>query len=201
MNVRWTSWLAAWTVVLLGGTLLATAAAPNTGENQSAMQGSAGIIQTSKLMGTTVLNSQGKEKVGQIKDVLLDPQSGRATFVILDVEIPGSGHAMLVVPYQSLRVSSRPSDNHQSVMLDVRPENLHAAPQIQNNQWQVLQNPQFLEQARNFYQSGTYTAARPIEVPPSLPSPSVEPAMPPPCVNPVDAGSGLPQDLIDFYGE
>ena len=44
MNARWIFSLAAGTAVLLGGALLATAAAPNIGQNQSPMQGSAGII-------------------------------------------------------------------------------------------------------------------------------------------------------------
>ena len=162
MNARWTVLLAACTAVLLCGALLATAAEPKSGQNQSAMQGSAGIIQNSTLIGTTVLNPQS-QKLGRIKDVLLDFQTGQATFVILDAEVSGSGHAMLVVPCQALRVSFNSSENRQSVVLDLRPDQLRVAPQIQDNQWQMLQNPQFLEQARSFYQPRTYTAARPID--------------------------------------
>ena len=35
MYARWAISLVAWTAVLLGGALLATAAVPNTGQNQS----------------------------------------------------------------------------------------------------------------------------------------------------------------------
>ncbi len=192
MNARWISSLVAGTAVLLGGALPATAAAPNTGQNQSAVQGSAGTIRYSTLMGATVLDPQG-EKLGQIKDVLLDSQTGQATFVVVDAAAPGSGHAMLVAPYEAFWVSINPLDSRQSVLLDLRPDQLHAAPQIQNDQWQMLENPQFLEQARDFYKIRTYTAMRPIEAPPSLP------AVPPPCVGAAD--SGMPQDLIDFYSE
>ena len=164
MNARWTVSLAAATAVLLGGALRATAAEPNRGQNQPAVQGSAGIIQDSTLMGTTVLDPQS-QKLGQIKDVLFDSQTGQATFVVLDAEAPGSGHAMLVVPYQALRVSVNPSDHRQSLVLDLRPDQVRAAPQIQNNQWQMLQNPHFLQQARDFYQIRTYYAARPIDDP------------------------------------
>ena len=38
-----------------------------------------------------------------------------------DAEIPGAGRAMLVVPYQALRVSVNSADHHQSVVLDLRP--------------------------------------------------------------------------------
>ena len=125
MNARWTVLLAACTAVFLCGALLATAAEPKSGQNQSAMQGSAGIIQTSTLIGTTVLNPQS-QKLGRIKDLLLDFQTGQATFVILDAEVSGSGHAMLVVPCQALRVSFNSSENRQSVVLDLRPDQLRA---------------------------------------------------------------------------
>ena len=135
-------------------------------------------------MGTTVLGPQS-QKLGQIKDVLFDSQTGQATFVVLDAEAPGSGHAMLVVPYQALRVSVNPSDHRQSVVLDLRPDQMRAAPQIQNNQWQMLQNPQFLQQARDFYQIRTYYAARPIDdpsapPPPSMPAPAIQYVVPQP---------------------
>ncbi len=162
MNARWTVSLAASIAVLLGGAILAAAAEPNVGQNQSAGQGSAAIIRNSTLMGAPVLDPQS-HKLGQIKDILLDSQTGQATFVVLDAEVPGSDHAMLVVPYQALRVSVNPPDNRQSVVLDLRPDQLRAAPQIQTNQWQMLQNPEFLQEARNFYQIRTYYAARPID--------------------------------------
>ena len=59
MNARWIFSLAAGTAVLLCGALLATAAAPNIGQNRSPMQGSAKSIQGSTLIGVTVLDSQG----------------------------------------------------------------------------------------------------------------------------------------------
>ena len=145
-------------------------------------------------MGTTVLDPQG-QKLGQIKDVLLDSQTGQATFVVLDAEVPASGHAMLVVPYQAFRVSFNPLDHRQSVLLDLRPDQLHAAPQIRDDQWEMLQNPQFLDQARNFYQVGTYTASVRL-TPPSLPPPSLAPQ---PSVTLAD--SGWTRDLEDFYKE
>jgi hypothetical protein len=84
---------------------------------------------------------------------------------------------------------------------------LHAAPQIQNNQWQMLQNPQFLQQARNFYQIRTYYAARPIDnsIPPSPPStptmpyPQILYVAPPPCWNSADPG--WTQELDEFSQE
>ena len=195
MNARWMVSLAAATSVLLCGALAATAADSSNGQNQPAIQAPAGKVWVSNLIGTKVLYPH-IQVLGQIKDILLDPQSGQATFAVLDAEIPGSGHAMLVVPYQALQVSFNPADNRQSVMLNVRSDRLGNAPQLQKNEWQLLQNPQFLQQVRDYYQAGTYTVARPIE----SPNPPAQ-YVAPPCVNYRNASSDLPQDLVDFYNE
>ena len=201
MNRRGTISLAACTAVVLCGAVLATAAEPNLGQSQSAMHDSAGIIQNSTLVGATVLDSQN-QKLGQIRSVLLDAQAGQATFVVIDAKTPHAGQAMLVVPYQALRVSFNPADNRQTVVLDLRPDQVGTAPQIQNNQWQMLQNAQFLEQARNFYQIRTYTAARPIDNPSVLSMPTANPEIPyvaiPPCGN---YRSGWTQEMEEFSEE
>jgi sporulation protein YlmC with PRC-barrel domain len=182
------------------------------GPGQPVTQGSTGMIQNSVLTGATVLDSQN-QKLGQIKDVLFDVTTGQATFVVLDAGIPGvTNRAMLVVPYQALQMNVSPSDNHLTVMLNRKPDQLRAAPQIQNNQWQLLQNSQFLTQARDFYQIKAYYAARPIDNavmpnPPAQisppPPPAASPAYPtflvvPPCVT---NGSNFSQSLEDFYNE
>ena len=166
-------------VILLGDTLAATAANPIVGQNPVPAN-SPGIIQSSSLIGTPVLNPQS-QKLGQIKDVVLDQQTGQATFVVLDAIAGGSNHAMLVVPYQALWVTSNPVDKSRWVMLDLRPEQLAAAPQIRDNKWDMLQNSQFLDQARNFYQVRTYTAAKPIEEA-GPPAPSLSAAPPAPAM-------------------
>jgi hypothetical protein len=199
--------------VVLCGAVLATAAEPNAGQNQPAAPGPAGIIQNSTLTGTTVLNPQGQE-LGRIKDVLLDSQTGQASFVILDAAISGTGRAMLVVPFSALRVSRTASDNRLSAVLDLRPDQMRAAPQTQGNVAELLRNPQFLEQARSFYQVRTYTAARPIEtpneLPPLVPAAATAPCPPIPYLAPAPCpcwprfGSSYdcwPESLVDFSSE
>ncbi len=88
-------------------------------------------------------------------------------------------------------------------MLDLRPDQVRAAPQIRNGQWQLLRSPQFQAQARNFYHARTYTAARPIDTTESpsaayLPAPYV---VPQPCVRSTDSYADWPQSLIDFSSE
>jgi sporulation protein YlmC with PRC-barrel domain len=197
MNVRYAVFLAAMAAMLVWASLPAGAAEPNMSQNQAAIPGSAGILQNATLVGTPVLDTKN-QRLGQIKNVVLDASTGRATFVVIEAKASAGGQAaMLVVPFQALRVSLNAAENRQSVVLDLRADQIGAAPQIQNNQWQLLQNAQFLQQARGFYQAQTYTAARPIDAPPSMPAappaqmmaaPMIQFVAPQPCWNRGDPG-------------
>ncbi len=105
MNARWTICVAGFMGVLLFGVLLANAAAPGIGQDRSPMLGSTGTIEISKLVGMTVLDPQG-QKLGWIKDVLLDSRTGQATIVVLDAGTLGSGHPMT---YSAARPIQNPS--------------------------------------------------------------------------------------------
>jgi hypothetical protein len=105
MSARWTICVVGFMGVLLCGALLATAAAPSVGQNRSPLPGSRGTIEISKLVGMTVLDPQG-QKLGRIKDVLLDSRTGQTTFVVLDAEAFGAGHPMT---YSAARPIQNPS--------------------------------------------------------------------------------------------
>jgi hypothetical protein len=186
--MRWILLPAGLTVLFCGA--LAAIAAPIAAQDTITTQSSSGVTQVSNLIGATVSNLQN-QTVGQIKDVLLDSSTGQASFVVLNAKIAGSGRAMLVVPFQALKITAKPEVNRQEITLDLRPEHLQSAPQIRNSQWQVLQNPQFLEDARNFYQPRTYVAARPID----------NATMPPPCPPTVNSEPDWSRDLNGFYNE
>jgi len=198
MNARWMLSTAAWMAALFCAAALATAGESAIGQIPPVTHGPEGVIQNMSLVGIAVSNPQG-QSLGQIKHVLLNPESGQATFVILDAESSGSGHAMLVVPYQALRVSFDAKDNRVSVVLGLRPDQVRAAPRIVNDQWQLLQNPQFLYQARDFYHVRAAYYAGPPSDAANVPSMASQPV---PCPLPQqNTGTDLPQDLIDFYNE
>jgi len=174
------------------GAVTTVAAEPNTVQNKLAMQGPPRAIQDLTLVGSTVRTLSG-QRLGEIQYVLLAPWTGQAKFVILAAEEPGSAHMTLVVPFQALRVTFNPTEKRQVVEMNIQPDQLAAAPQIQNNQWQVLQTQQFRDQVRSFYHVfKTYTVARPI-VNPSTARPVT--------ASPARQGSAEPEDLKEFYDE
>ena len=198
MNRHATFLLVASSAVIFSGfyrAVLTVAAEPNTVQNNPAMQGPPRTIRDLTLVGSTVRDLKG-QKLGEIQYVLLAPRTGQAKFVILAAEGPGSAHMTLVVPFQALGVSFNPTEKRQVVEMNIRPDQLAAAPQIQNNQWQVLQNQQFRDQVRSFYHVfKTYTVARPIV------NPSVPRTASPATASPSPQKSAEPEDLTEFYEE
>ncbi len=196
MNTRGKVWSTACAAAFLGGAVWAAVAEANTGQDQLTVPASPTVISTSTLVGSPVLDPRSQQ-LGRIKDVLLDPRSGRATFMVIDAQAPGTGHAMLVVPYEALQIGFYPGQDRVSVVLDLQPGQVQAAPQIRDDQWSMLQDPRFLQRARSFYQVTTYTAARPIEN-------ATQAAPPNPCPLPpsqTGAYAGWPQHLIEFGSE
>jgi len=199
MNAHRVFVFAAATAVLLSQSQLAVATEPIAAALPTPAGGLENVTPLSSLMGTIVLYPQ-PQKLGQIKDILLDPQTGQATFVVLDADIPGAGHEMLVMPYQALQIRFNSADTKPSIVLNDQADRLRNAPRLENDHWELLKSPQFLEQVRNFYQIQPYTVARPIE------PPSVAPAASPcfvqqPSVNSASPESGFTQDQIDFFNE
>ena len=108
MSARWTICVVGFVGVLLCGALPANAAASSVGQDRSPLLGSTGTIQISKLVGMTVLDPQG-QKLGQIKDVLLDSRTGQATFVVLDAEAFGPGHPITYSAARPIQNTSMPA--------------------------------------------------------------------------------------------
>ena len=169
MNARWIYAVAAATAAFLPQGLWAAASGPIATQQHAPLQSSPSGVPVLNLVGATVSFPQPR-KLGQIEDIVLDPQTGQAMLAVLDADIPGVGRTTLVVPYQALQVVFNPVDHRDSVVLNVRADRLPYAPRIENDQWTLLQNPQFLAQVRNFYSAQPYMVARPLEVPSAEPA-------------------------------
>lgn len=102
---------------------------------------------TSKqLVGADVKDSAG-EKIGDIKEIYLNPQNGQ-TFASLDI---GKGrHA--VVPVQALKVTpSHSALRNAEVTINKTKADLESAPTVTNNQWSNLDDPSFTQRVYSHY--------------------------------------------------
>lgn len=58
----------------------------------------------SEFMGATVVDQTG-ERIGQLKDIVFQPQSGKADLAIISLSLPNQTDKLTAVPWQMLRVN------------------------------------------------------------------------------------------------
>lgn len=143
-----------WGVCVLAGTTLAQApeesGTKRSSETTAATAREAGQSQKfcrlRDLDGARVNDAQGN-KIGDIKDILMNPQQGEA-FASIDV----SGGRYAVVPIQALTVT-KPGGmiRNAQVTLNTTKEMLESGPTLAKNEWQNLDDPSFTQKVYSHY--------------------------------------------------
>ena len=104
------------------------------------------FLRTKDLIGANVKDSAG-EKIGDIKEIYLNPQNGQ-TFASIDI---GKGrHAP--VPLQALTVAPpRGAFRNAEATLNKSKADMEMAPSVSNNEWTNLDNPSFTQRIYTHY--------------------------------------------------
>ncbi len=109
------------------------AANPQSGAQSSAQsnpqsQMNANLIDAAKLDGKQVKNLQGQD-LGTVKQLLIDPQSGRIRFAVIQVDkAMNLESSEIAVPFHALQISGKPDDANFHLALDATKEKLQNAP-------------------------------------------------------------------------
>jgi sporulation protein YlmC with PRC-barrel domain len=89
------------------------------------------VLSASTLIGDNVVNPQG-ENLGEIKELMIDPQSGHVGYAVLSFGgFLGMGDKLFAIPFRSLEL--RP--DHKDFVLDVPKERLKNAPGFDKDDW------------------------------------------------------------------
>lgn len=105
------------------------------------------LLSTSSISNTTVVNPQGTT-LGDIKDLMVDPQTGRVLYAVLDFGgFLGIGNKLFAVPLQAFDVDT----NHERFVLDVSKERLENAPGFDPNDWPSSADTSFLDTVYGHY--------------------------------------------------
>lgn len=93
-------------------------------------------IRVSKLVGMKLQNSR-KESVGQIKDIVVDPASGRIQYVAVTYGgFLGLGDKLFAVPMRAIQVQQDPDSRDRVVLvLDVTKEQMNGAQGFDESNW------------------------------------------------------------------
>jgi sporulation protein YlmC with PRC-barrel domain len=91
------------------------------------------VSRASKIIGTDVKNSKG-EDLGDIKDLVLDPMSGRLSYVVVSYGgLLGMGDKLFAIPWSAVRWST----DKDYFVLNMDKEALKNAPGFDEDHWPV----------------------------------------------------------------
>jgi sporulation protein YlmC with PRC-barrel domain len=105
------------------------------------------IYSTSKLTGAEVLNPKG-EKLGDIKDVMLDLESGHIAYAVLSFGgFLGFNDKYFAIPWGGIMVDVR----NQRILVDVNKELLEKAPGFDKDNWPEQPDKAFVSEVHAYY--------------------------------------------------
>jgi sporulation protein YlmC with PRC-barrel domain len=110
------------------------------------------LLKASQMIGYEVKNLQG-EDLGQIEEVVIDPQDGRITYVALSFGggFLGASDRLFAIPWESLTL--RPEDKAFLLAADKR--RLESAPGFDKDKWPNMADPQWRAQINRHYGQGS----------------------------------------------
>jgi sporulation protein YlmC with PRC-barrel domain len=146
-------WLKTCTITIsLLSLLLATGSFAAQTEKGDVKAG-ANIYRSSKLVGADVENAQG-ENLGDIKDIVIDPVTGRVAYAVLSFGgFMGLGDKYFAIPWAAF--TPKAGEKEQFV-LNVDKERLKNAPGFDKNNWPDMANHQWGEQVHAYYNIPPY---------------------------------------------
>jgi len=98
--------------------------------------GTTTLLAASEIKGSTVRNGQ-REEIGNIDELLIEPDSGRVRFAILSVGgFLGLGSTRVAVPWSAFEISRQ--GGKMTYMLDATRERLEKAPRVEGKNYERL---------------------------------------------------------------
>ena len=95
------------------------------------VSGQTHVLSANTLIGKNIYNLEG-DKLGEIKDVMLDVDLGRVAYAVLSFGgFLGMGDKLFAIPFEAFRVD--PASDR--IVLDVPKETLQNAPGFEKDRW------------------------------------------------------------------
>jgi sporulation protein YlmC with PRC-barrel domain len=126
---------------------ISTPSAPTAPQVRPTTGRAAQPLKASQVIGFNVKNRQGEE-LGQIEELMIDPQDGRIAYAVLSVGgFLGMGDKLFAVPWEALT----PMPEEQTFNLDVNKEKLAQAPGFDKNNWPDMANREWETNVHKYY--------------------------------------------------
>ena len=109
-------------------------------------------IKASSMIGTDVVNANGDD-LGDIKEVVIDPHTGKVAYAVVAFGgFMSLGEKLFAIPFSAFDYN--PEKNE--YMLAVTKERLQAAPGFDSDHWPVMSDESWNRDVYKFYERSPY---------------------------------------------
>jgi sporulation protein YlmC with PRC-barrel domain len=109
-------------------------------------------VKATSIIGTNVFNPNG-DSLGEVKEVVIDPNSGRVAYVV--VSFGGFltiGEKLFAIPFSSFKYDTKKNE----YILDIPKERLEKAPGFDANQWPSMADEKWNREIYTYYDRSPY---------------------------------------------
>ncbi|MDP2874875.1 MAG: PRC-barrel domain-containing protein [Holophaga sp.] len=104
-------------------------------------------VKASSIIGTNVVNSLG-DSLGSVKEVVLDPRTGRVAYVVVTFGgFMTMGEKLFAIPYSAFEYNVAENE----YVLDVALERLKEAPGFDANNWPLMSDERWNRDVYGYY--------------------------------------------------
>jgi len=109
-------------------------------------------VKASSMIGTDVVNSKG-ESLGDVKEVVIDPRSGKVAYAVVSFGgFLSMGEKLFAIPFSAFNYDTIENE----YVLDVSKERLEAAPGFDANHWPSMAEEKWNRDVYKYYERSPY---------------------------------------------
>ena len=109
-------------------------------------------VKASSIIGTDVVNPKG-DNLGDIKEVVIDPSSGRVAYAVVAFGgFLGMGEKLFAIPFSSFKYDAIRND----YVLDIDKARLEAAPGFDADHWPSMSDEKWNRDVYKYYGRSPY---------------------------------------------
>ena len=109
-------------------------------------------VKASSIIGTSVVNPNG-DSLGDIKEVVIDPRSGKVAYAVVSFGgFLSMGEKLFAIPFSSFEYDAAKSH----YVLDISKERLEAAPGFDPDAWPSMADEKWNRDVYKYYQRQPY---------------------------------------------
>jgi sporulation protein YlmC with PRC-barrel domain len=109
-------------------------------------------VKASSVIGTDVVNAKG-ENLGEIKEVVIDPRSGKVAYAVVSFGgFLGMGEKLFAIPFGTFKYDVKKNE----YVLNVTKERLKAAPGFDADHWPSMNEEKWNRDVYKYYEHSPY---------------------------------------------